>query len=173
MLLMSKEFVHRFLHRQRMSWSQAGHCPADASLALEGAYTPALSRMMCRAAAKNSYAEASQDLFEYAEVKVCDRQIQRRVQDVAPAVGPWIKGRQYKPEMALSNFDVPGSKPGKGSSRCRGAARSCLPGSGCAQIACSRICASSSGVRAIGFAFMLLAWEAFSTTSALCSRVMP
>jgi len=80
---------------------QAGHCPADASLALEGAYTPALSRMMYRAAAKNSYAEASQDLFEYAAVKVCDRQIQRLVQAVAPAVGPWIKRQQYQPEMAL------------------------------------------------------------------------
>lgn len=80
---------------------QAGHCPADASLALEGAYTPALSRMMYRAAAKNSYAEASQDLFEYAAVNVCDRQIQRLVQEVAPAVGPWLKRQQDQAQMAL------------------------------------------------------------------------
>ena len=89
------------------------------------------------------------------------------------AKGPGKTFRNSCRDFSGSNFDVSGSKPGKGSSRCRGAARSCLPGSGCAQIACSRICASSSGVRAIGFAFMLLAWEAFSTTSALCSRVMP
>ncbi|SPF38300.1 conserved hypothetical protein [Candidatus Sulfotelmatobacter kueseliae] len=78
-----------------------GHCPADAALGLEGSYTPALARMMYRAAAKNSYAEASQDLFEYAGVQVCDRQIQRLVQEVAPAVAPWLKTRQDKPESAL------------------------------------------------------------------------
>lgn len=69
---------------------QKGTCPADQSLGLEGAYTPALSRMMLRAAAKNSYLEASADLFEYAGVSVCDRQIQRLVQAVAPQVGPWL-----------------------------------------------------------------------------------
>jgi hypothetical protein len=67
---------------------------------LEGAYTPALARMMYRAAAKNSYAEASQDLFEYAGVKVGERQIQRLVREVAPAVAPWLKTRQDKPERA-------------------------------------------------------------------------
>jgi len=78
-----------------------GHCPADAALALEGAYTPALSRMMYRAAAKNSYTEASADLFEYAGVKVCDRQIQRLVQTVAPAVEPWLRTVQDQGESAL------------------------------------------------------------------------
>jgi hypothetical protein len=79
------------IHRNYYWDGQQGHCPADAALALEGAYTPALSRMMYRAAAKNSYAEASADLFEYAGVKVCDRQIQRLVRAVAPAVAPWLK----------------------------------------------------------------------------------
>jgi hypothetical protein len=69
---------------------QKGFCPADNSLGLEGAYTPALSRMMLRAAAKDSYGEASADLFEYAGVRVCDRQIQRLVQTVAPAIEPWL-----------------------------------------------------------------------------------
>ena len=78
-----------------------GHCPADAALALEGSYTPALARMMYRTAAKNSYGQASQDLFEYAGVKVCDRQIQRLVQAVAPAVAPWLKTQQDKPQTAL------------------------------------------------------------------------
>ena len=79
---------------------QQGYCPADAALALEGSYTPALSRIMYRAAAKNSYAEASADLFEYAGVKVCDRQIQRLVQEVAPAIGPWLKTVQEPGEIA-------------------------------------------------------------------------
>ena len=73
---------------------QKGFCPADNLLGLEGAYTPALSRMMLRAAAKNSYLEASADLFEYAGVSVCDRQIQRLVQTVAPALEPWLETLQ-------------------------------------------------------------------------------
>ena len=91
------------MHLQRdYYWDgQQGHCPADAALALEGAYTPALSRMMYRAAAKNSYAEASADLFEYAGVKVCDRQIQRLIQTVSPAVEPWLRTVQDRGESAL------------------------------------------------------------------------
>lgn len=80
---------------------QQGHCPADAALGLEGAYTPALSRLMCRAAAKDSYAEASADLFEYAGVKVCDRQIQRLVQHVTPAVEPWLRTLKNQDEIAF------------------------------------------------------------------------
>lgn len=91
------------MHIQRDYYAEeeGGHCPSDAALALEGAYTPALARMMYRSAVKNSYAEASKDLFEYAGVKVCDRQIQRLVQEVAPAVGPWLKTQQYKAQAAL------------------------------------------------------------------------
>lgn len=82
------------IFRDYYTAGQQGCCPADNALGLEGAYTPALSRMMLRAAAKNSYVEASADLFEYAGVKVCDRQIQRLVQTVAPAVGPWLETLQ-------------------------------------------------------------------------------
>jgi hypothetical protein len=88
---------------------QRGHCPADAALALEGCYTPALSRMMLRAAAKNPYAEASADLFEYAGVTVCDRQIQRLVQDVAPAVGPWLGTLRGQGEVALMYISADGT----------------------------------------------------------------
>lgn len=80
---------------------QSGHCPADAALALEGSYTPALARLLCRSAAQSPYREASKDLFEYGGIKVCDRQIQRLVQDIAPSVGPWLKTQQSKPEEAL------------------------------------------------------------------------
>jgi hypothetical protein len=80
---------------------QSGHCPADAALALEVAYTPALARLACRAAAQNSYREASRDLFEYAGITVSERQIERVVQRIAPAVGPWLQTQQIKPEMAL------------------------------------------------------------------------
>jgi len=80
---------------------QRGHCPADAALALEVAYTPALARLACRAAAQSSYREASRDLFEYAGIIVSERQIERVVERMAPAVGPWLKTQQYKPETAL------------------------------------------------------------------------
>lgn len=89
------------VHRDYYFDEQAGHCPADAALGLETCYTPALARMMCRGAAQGSYREASQDLFEYAGVKVCDRQIQRLVQAVAPALGPWLQTHQSQPEIAL------------------------------------------------------------------------
>lgn len=82
------------IFRAYYSAGQNGFCPADNALGLEGAYTPALSRIMLRAAAKNSYAEASADLFEYAGVTVCDRQIQRLVHTAAPAVGPWLEKLQ-------------------------------------------------------------------------------
>ena len=89
------------IHRDYYAQEERGHCPADAALALEGAYTPALARMMYRSAVKNSYGEASQDLFEYAGVKVCDRQVQRLVQEVAPAVGPWLKTLPGQAQIAL------------------------------------------------------------------------
>jgi hypothetical protein len=80
---------------------QSGHCPADAALALEVAYTPALARLACRAAAQSSYREASRDLFEYAGIIVSERQIERVVERMAPAVGPWLKTQQDKPQTAL------------------------------------------------------------------------
>src|SRR5208283_2135945 len=89
------------IFRDYYSDGQQGHCPADAALALEGAYTPALSRMIYRAAAKNSYHEASQDLFEYAGVTVCDRQIQRRIGEMAPELTAWLKTHQSKGQRAL------------------------------------------------------------------------
>lgn len=80
---------------------QSGHCPADAALALEVAYTPALARLAIRAAAQSSYREASRDLFEYAGISISERQIERVVERMAPAVGPWLKTQQFKPETAL------------------------------------------------------------------------
>ena len=94
-------FGSMHLYRDYYWDGQRGYCPADAALGLEGAYTPALSRIMLRAAAKNSYLEASADLFEYAGVKVCDRQIQRLVQAVAPAVGPWLNTLQDQDPIPL------------------------------------------------------------------------
>lgn len=77
-----------------------GHCPADAALALEGAYTPALARLLCRAAAKSPYPEASGDLWEYAGLKVPPSQIQRWALALAPAVPAWLQTQHSEPEAA-------------------------------------------------------------------------
>lgn len=80
--------------------AQQGHFPADAALALEGAYTPALARMLCRAAAKGPYQEASADLLDYAGIKVPASQIQRLAREIAPAVPSWLKTQNSQPEAA-------------------------------------------------------------------------
>ena len=56
-----------------------GHCPADAALGLEGSTTPALARLISRAAAQQPYGAASRDLAEYGAIRVDERQIQRVV----------------------------------------------------------------------------------------------
>lgn len=69
---------------------QGGHCPADAALGWEGRATPALARLICRAAAQQPYGQASRDLAEYGAIEVDERQIQRTVRRIAPAVEPWL-----------------------------------------------------------------------------------
>lgn len=71
---------------------EGGHCPADAALGLEGSATPALARLISRAAAQQAYGAASRDLEEYGAIRVDERQIQRVVQRLAPAVEPWLAG---------------------------------------------------------------------------------
>lgn len=88
---------------------RSGHCPADAALALEVAYTPALARLACRAAAQSSYREASRDLFEYAGITVSERQIQRVVERIAPAVAPWLKRQPSQPESAWMYVSADGT----------------------------------------------------------------
>jgi len=67
-----------------------GHCPADALLGLEGSATPALARLVCRAAAQQPYGAASRDLAEYGAIQFEERQIQRVVQQIGPACEPWL-----------------------------------------------------------------------------------
>lgn len=78
-----------------------GHCPADAGLGLEGSATPALARLISRAAAQQPYGAASRDLREYGAIWVDERQIQRVVQRLAPAVDPWLA------QLPASTQEVP------------------------------------------------------------------
>lgn len=77
-----------------------GHFPADAALGLEGCCTPALARLMCRAAAVQSYQEGSRDLAEYGAIQVDERQIQRVVLRIGPDVAPWLKEHAGSPKAA-------------------------------------------------------------------------
>jgi hypothetical protein len=86
-----------------------GHCPADAALALEGSYTPALARMLCRAAAKSPYKEASEDLSEYAGIKMPPSQIQRWALEIAPGIAPWLKTQRSQPETAWMYISADGT----------------------------------------------------------------
>jgi hypothetical protein len=70
---------------------EGGHCPADCGLSLEGHATPALARLMSRAAAQQAFGAASRDLAEYGAIEVDERQIQRVVLQIAPEVDCWLK----------------------------------------------------------------------------------
>ena len=67
-----------------------GHYPADAALGLEGAYTPALARLMClEGADQSSYQQAENHLKETGGIQVSARQIQRVVQQVGTDAQAW------------------------------------------------------------------------------------
>ena len=78
------------LQRDYYIGPRGGHCPADAALGLEGSATPALARLVCRAAAQQPYGAASRDLAEYGCIAVDERQIQRMVQHIGPQCDSWL-----------------------------------------------------------------------------------
>jgi hypothetical protein len=94
------------VHRDYYLGAEGGHCPADAALGLEGSATPALARLISRAAAQQPYGAASRDLAEYGAIRVDERQIHRVVQRIAPAAEPWLASlpecRQAVPLLYVS-----------------------------------------------------------------------
>jgi hypothetical protein len=69
---------------------QEGHYPADAALGLEGAYTPALARLVClEGADESSYQKAENHLQEIGGIPVSARQVQRVVQRLGEAAQAW------------------------------------------------------------------------------------
>lgn len=61
-----------------------GRYPLDEALGLENGYTPGVVRLMCRAAARDSYEAASADLKAYAALEVSSREINRMVRRMGP-----------------------------------------------------------------------------------------
>lgn len=69
-----------------------GHFPADAALGLEGAYTPALARLIClEGADEGSFLQASLHLAEVGGISVSERQIQRVIGRTGPCAVAWQK----------------------------------------------------------------------------------
>lgn len=71
--------------------AQGGRCPLDEALGLVNSFSPGLVRLACRAAAKEGYESASDDLRVQAGVVIEGRQIQRLVNLVAPAVAKQLE----------------------------------------------------------------------------------
>jgi hypothetical protein len=63
-----------------------GRAPVDEALGLINGFSPALVRLVCRAAARLGYAQAGQDLAALANIHIEGRQIQRLVNLAAPLV---------------------------------------------------------------------------------------
>jgi len=71
---------------------ECGHFPADAALGLEGAYTPALARLIClEGSDQTSFLQASDHLREVGGISVSERQIQRVVGRVGEDAVAWQK----------------------------------------------------------------------------------
>lgn len=65
--------------------SKTGRAPLDEKLQLEGKYTPALARIICRAASMSpSFEQGSTDLSAFAGIEVNPRQFGRLAQAIAP-----------------------------------------------------------------------------------------
>jgi hypothetical protein len=79
--------------------TQTGRFPFDQALGLVHSFSPALVRLAARAAAKEGYESASQDLLAQAGVRLEGRQIQRLVNLSAPAVAAQLEqGASLKAE---------------------------------------------------------------------------
>lgn len=75
-----------------------GHCPADAALALEGSYTPALARLVTlESMDEPSFEKAEKHLKETGGIDAPARQLQRFVQEIGPAAQAWQE-RHIPPE---------------------------------------------------------------------------
>ena len=87
--------------------SGAGRCPLDDLLGLSGAFTPAVARLMCRAASRaGSYQEAASDLAAYAGVKLDPRDLGRLVAAVAPDLRETLAGLTYRSDPSAAPIPV-------------------------------------------------------------------
>lgn len=74
--------------------SHSGRYPMDKALGLENGYTPGVVRLMCRAGARDSYEESSEDLKAYAGIEVGAREINRMVSRIGPQMRAELEAQQ-------------------------------------------------------------------------------
>jgi hypothetical protein len=95
------------LSRGYYKTAQGRSFPMDKLLGLSDSYTPALAKMMCRAAGTDgSYEEAEDTLKVYAGVDVPASQIRKMVQQVGPDIGQWTQRREETRCEAVSTLYV-------------------------------------------------------------------
>ena len=86
--------------------TRSGRCPLDHALGLVESFSPAVVRLSARAAAKEGYESASEDLLAQAAVNMEGRQIQRLVNLVAPHIGEKLEQGQVSPDQPIPIFYV-------------------------------------------------------------------
>lgn len=82
---------------------KTGRYPMDVALGLENRYTPGVVRLICRAAARDSYQAASADLQAYAGLDVDSRQINR----MARRMGPGMREHLENETASVETLPVP------------------------------------------------------------------
>ena len=84
-----------------------GRCPLDDLLGLEGSHTPAVARLMCRAASRaGSYQEAAGDLAAYAGLQLDPRDLGRMVAVVAPGLREALAGLEPLADPKATSIPV-------------------------------------------------------------------
>jgi len=87
--------------------SGTGRCPLDDLLGLEGAFSPAVARLVCRAASRSgSYREAAEDLSDYAGLRLDPRDLGRVVGAAAPGLREALTGLTPRCEPSAPTIAV-------------------------------------------------------------------
>jgi hypothetical protein len=88
-----------------------GRAPLDQALGLVNGSSPGLLRLASRAAAREGYQAASEDLLELAGIAIDGRQIQRLVSVAGPAIGKELQkdSRQAAPPVPTLYVEVDGT----------------------------------------------------------------
>jgi hypothetical protein len=86
--------------------TQTGRCPLESALGLVESFSPAVVRLSARAAAKEGYESASEDLWAQAGLSIAGRQIQRLVHRAAPPLAAQLEQGPVKRCEAIPVFYV-------------------------------------------------------------------
>lgn len=82
--------------------SHQGRAPLDQALHLVNGFSPALIRLCSRAAAREGYEAAGQDLLETAGISIDGRQIQRLVNISGPQIGMELENGRVEDTMPVA-----------------------------------------------------------------------